>query len=209
MAQTTLPFSVSLLGLEDSVKREGYFHPQLGAETARAFLVNDRINQMFIAELEPSCWRMKPPGRARPIAAILTHMHNVRVKWVRLSAPHLRVPSLLNRAACTPERAAAGLAESASRCAEMLEEALGSCVEDVGHVGRVKEFRRDGWARPWPVGIEMLCYMMTHEAHHRGQVCMLARQFGFPLSDEATARMWNWESFDSNRSPAEDRNKFS
>src|SRR5437879_5507905 len=85
-------------------------------------------------------------------------MHNVRSKWVRLTAPHLKVPPQLNRAHCTPQQARAGLAESAARCAEMLAEALGGCG------GRVEKFRRDGWAPPWPVGLEMLCYMLSHEA---------------------------------------------
>jgi hypothetical protein len=51
-------------------------------------------------------------------------MHNVRAKWVRLSAPHLKVPPQLNRAHCTPQQARAALAESAARCADMLAEAL-------------------------------------------------------------------------------------
>jgi uncharacterized damage-inducible protein DinB len=114
-------------------------------------------------------------------------MHNVRSKWIRLTAPHLKVPAQLHRAHCTPQQARAGLAESAARCAEMLAEALGSGE------GRVEEFRRDGWARPWPVGPEMLCYMLSHEAHHRGQVCMLARQLGFPLPKQVAYGIWNWE----------------
>src|SRR3984893_3287227 len=73
-------------------------------------------------------------------------MHNDRSKWVRLTTPHLKVPPQLNRAHCTPQQARAGLAESAARCAEMLAEALGGCG------GRAEKFRRDGWARPWPVG---------------------------------------------------------
>lgn len=39
---------------------------------------------------------------------------------------------------------------------------------------RITQFVRDGWAKPWPVGPEMLCYMLAHEAHYRGQVAMLA-----------------------------------
>jgi DinB family len=31
------------------------------------------------------------------------------------------------------------------------------------------------------VGLEMLYYMLSHEAHHRGKVCMLAHQLGFSL----------------------------
>ncbi len=107
-------------------------------------------------------------------------------KWVRLTAPHLKVPPQLNRAHCTPQQARAGLAESAARCTEMLADALGGG-------GRVQEFRRDGWAQPWPVGVEMLCYMLSHEAHHRGQVCMLAHQLGFRLPNQVMSGLWNWE----------------
>ena len=39
----------------------------------------------------------------------------------------------------------------------------------------------------------MCTYMISHEAHHRGQVCMLAHQLGFPLPIQTTARMWSWE----------------
>ena len=142
-------------------KRQPKVHTQLDRAAVRIFAANDRVNQMLIEHLDPAVWRAKPPGNTRTIAAIFAHMHNVRLKWVRLSAPHLKVPAQLNRAHCTPQQARVGLAESAARCEEMLAEALGGG-------GRVKEFRRDGWARPWPVGVEMLCYMVSHEAHHRG-----------------------------------------
>src|SRR5580704_7544460 len=148
------------------------------------FAANERMNQMLIEHLDPRAWRAKPPGKARTIAAIFTHLHNVRTKWVRLTAPHLQVPTQLNRAHCTPQQARAALAESAARCMEMLGEALGD-----GR-GRIENFHRDGWARPWPVGVEMLCYMLSHEAHHRGQVCMLAHQLGFPLPKEVAYGIW-------------------
>jgi uncharacterized damage-inducible protein DinB len=32
-----------------------------------------------------------------------------------------------------------------------------------------------------------------HEAHHRGQVCMLAHQLGFPLANKTTSELWSWE----------------
>jgi uncharacterized damage-inducible protein DinB len=150
------------------------------------FAVNDRINQILIEELDPAAWKANPPGGVRTIAAIFTHMHNVRSKWIRLNAPHLKIPAKLSRLDCTPPQARAGLAESAARCGEMLAEALGGDA-------RVKGFLRDGWAKPWPVGPEMLFYMISHEAHHRGQVCMLAHQMGFPLSTRVASGIWNWE----------------
>jgi uncharacterized damage-inducible protein DinB len=166
--------------------RQHKAHTQLGRAAVQIFAANERMNQILIEHLDPAAWRGKPPGKARSIAAIFTHMHNVRTKWVRLTAPHLKVPRQLHRSDCTPQQARAGLAESAARCAEMLAEALGGG-------GRVEKFLRDGWARPWPVGVEMLCYMLSHEAHHRGQVCMLAHQLGFPLPIEVTSGIWNWQ----------------
>ena len=160
--------------------------PQPGQSAVRIFAVNDRMNQLLIEHLDPAAWRAKPPGNVRTIAAIFTHMQNVRTKWIRLTAPHLKVPPQLNRANCTPHQARAGLARSAARCEEMLAEALGGA-------GRIENFLRDGWARPWPVGPEMLCYMLSHEAHHRGQVLMLAHQLGFPLPAKIMSGIWNWE----------------
>src|ERR1700741_4265261 len=100
--------------------------PQLGRPAVEIFAANDRINQILIEYLPPTAWRAKSPGNVRSIAAIFTHMHNVRCKWVRLSAPHLKVPSQLKRARCTPKQARAALAESATSCAEMLAQALGN-----------------------------------------------------------------------------------
>jgi uncharacterized damage-inducible protein DinB len=161
--------------------------PQLGSSAIKIFAANERLNQLLIQHLDPAAWRAKPPGNVRTIAAIFTHMHNVRTKWIRLTAPHLKVPAQLNRTHCTPPQARVALAESAARCEEMLAQALDA------HDSRIEKFRRDGWAKPWPVGPEMLCYMLAHEAHHRGQVCMLAHQLGHPLPKKMTSDIWNWE----------------
>ena len=174
-------------------------HAHLCQTAAQIFTANDRMNQLLIEHLDPAAWKAKPPAnlpsqlpgmrthQTRPIAAIFTHMHNVRCKWIRLTAPHLGVPAQLHRAHCTQQQAIAGFAESAARCAEMLAEALGS------ETGRIQAFHRDSLAPPMPVGPEMLCYMLAHEAHHRGQVCMLAHQVGFPLPYRASDGIWNWE----------------
>jgi uncharacterized damage-inducible protein DinB len=172
--------------LNSSTKGGAKKRKESSGAAARIFTANERMNQLLIEHLDATAWNAKPPGKVRAIAAIFTHMHNVRCKWVRLTAPHLKIPPQLKRSDCTPKQARIGLAESGARCVEMLSEAFGGD-------GRVQEFRRDGWARPWPVGMEMLCYMVAHEAHHRGQVCMLAHQMGYPLPKEVTSELWNWE----------------
>jgi len=182
-------------------KRKQNARPRFDRAAVQIFAVNDRLNQMLIERLDPAAWKAKPPGKVRSIAAIFAHMHNVRSKWIRLTAPHLKVPPRLNRAHCSPHQASAALAQSAVRCVDMLAEALDGS-------GRVEKFLRDGWARPWPVGPEMLCYMISHEAHHRGQVCMIAHQLDFPLPTKVTSAMWNWEKLwkecGTRRSPGSD-----
>lgn len=165
--------------------------PRLGCmpllcSSVHIFAANQRMNQIILEHLDPAAWTAKPPGRVRNIAAIFTHIHNVRTKWLRLNAPHLKVPTQLKRADCTLEQARAALAESSAGCEEMLAEALGG-------EGEIAAFRRDGWATPWPVGPEMLCYMLMHEAHHRGQVMMLAHQLALPLPKEIASGLWNRE----------------
>ncbi|SRR5579871_706972 len=160
----------------------------LGQSLVESYAVNEQMNQMLLEHLDPRAWRAKVQGnRARTIAAIFSHVHNIRRKWLRLSAPHLKLPAALDRARCTQDQARAALAESGERCCEMLAEAL----KPGG--GRVQVFRRDGWAKPWPVDAAMAAYMITHDAHHRGQVCMLAHQLGYPLRGQGAYGIWAWE----------------
>jgi uncharacterized damage-inducible protein DinB len=157
-------------------------------ETLQAYALNDRMNQLLLEHLDSRAWRATRHGhKGRTIAAIFAHVHNIRRKWLRLSAPHLKLPARLDRSRCTQKQARAALAESAGRCSQMLAEALSAPQS------RVQSFVRDGWARPWRPGIAMFAYMITHDAHHRGQACMLAHQVGFPLAGQAAYGIWVWE----------------
>jgi len=166
--------------------------PSAGADLRQVlvenYAVNERMNQIVLEHLDPAAWRAKLPGtKGRTIAAIVAHVHNVRLKWLRLSAPHLKRPAALDRTRCTQKQARAALAESGARCCDMLADAL------AGPVGRIETFHRDGWAPAWPAGAAMVAYMISHDAHHRGQVTMLAHQLGFPLQGPAAYGIWRWE----------------
>ncbi len=136
-------------------------HPTPPTQSAvRIFATNERLNQLLIEHLDPAVWTAKPPGNVRTIAAIFAHMHNVRTKWIRLTAPHLGITAQLNRAHSTPQQASKALAGSATRCEEMLAEALQTLQSGEGNrKPRITHFVRDGWAKPWPVVPEMLCYI--------------------------------------------------
>src|SRR5713226_5341961 len=128
--------------------------PDFRQSLLEAFAVNDRINQVLLEHLDPRAWRAKPPGRkGRTIAAIFAHVHNIRCKWLRLSAPHLKLPARLDRARCTQRQASAALAESAARCNEMLADALASPE------GRMKHIIADKCA----------CWRISSDSHSRSR----------------------------------------
>ena len=161
--------------------------PDLRQGMQETYAVNERMNQLLLEHLDPRAWRAQPPGsKGRTIAAIFAHVHNIRCKWLRLSAPHLKRPPQLDRARCTQQQTKDAFAQSAALCSQMLAEALAP-------EGRIKKFQRDSWFSPWPPGVAMFAYMIVHEAHHRGQVCMLAHQLGFRLPDKAGYGIWGWE----------------
>jgi uncharacterized damage-inducible protein DinB len=151
---------------------------------------NDAMNQLILSDLDPRAWRAQPPGQkgsGRTIAAIFAHLHNVRCKWLRLTAPHLKRPPLLDPDRCTMKQAAAAHRRSAAQCVRMLSDALSAAPNR-----RVAKFSRDGWMPTWPAGGTMFAYMFSHEAHHRGQILMLAHQLGYRVLDK-TPGIWQWE----------------
>jgi uncharacterized damage-inducible protein DinB len=152
--------------------------------------VNDAMNQLILAQLDPRAWRAQAAGgrgNGRSIGAIFAHLHNTRVKWLRRSAPHLKCPPPLDPHRCTMKQAATAHRKSAAQCLRMLMDALSAAPNR-----RVATFSRDGWAPTWPAGGTMFAYMFAHEAHHRGQILMLAHQLGY-RAHKAMYGIWQWE----------------
>jgi len=152
---------------------------QVPAALLNAFNTNDRINHYLIENLPASAWNEKPPGgKGRTIRAIVAHMHNVRVMWLK-AAKAEKIPEQLDRATITPAEAKSGLESSRSALDILIRGAL------EGN-GRIRNFRPDVTG--------FVGYLIAHDAHHRGQIAMLARQLGYPLPQKAMFGMWEWGS---------------
>lgn len=163
---------------------------ELATVLIETYAVNDAMNQILLAHLDPLAWRAEPLGKkgsGRTIAAIFAHLHNCRLVWIRNSAPHLKCPAPLDPARCTMKQAAAAHKRSAEQCLHMLTDALSG-----GPKRRVTKFNRGSWTPVWPAGGTMFAYMFSHEAHHRGQVLMLAHQLGYRVPPNIWGRIWQW-----------------
>jgi uncharacterized damage-inducible protein DinB len=143
-----------------------------------SFDTNDLINQYMIENLPVEAWRAEPPeGKGRNVAAIVAHLHNVRVMWLKAAAKGSKIPEQLDRTTVTPAQATKALEQSRAALGAVLKSALESD-------GRIKGFR--------PNVAGFFGYLIAHDAHHRGQICMLARQVGHPLPQKAMFGMWEW-----------------
>jgi uncharacterized damage-inducible protein DinB len=144
-----------------------------------AFDTNDRITRYLIENLPKEAWAAKPPdGKGRTIAAIVAHMHNVRVMWLKATKAE-SIPQQLEKSTVTPAQGLKALLESRDALSKVLQDAVNSD-------GRIRGFKPDVTG--------FLGYLIAHDAHHRGQIAMLARQVGHPVSQKTMFGMWEWGS---------------
>jgi uncharacterized damage-inducible protein DinB len=167
--------------------------PDIAQVLLENYAANAAMNDLLLTHLDPQVWRNKPIRQAdsesRTPAEIFAHMHNNRLRWLELSAPHIKRPTKLDPDRCTIRQTRAAHRRSAASCQTMLRQAL-----DPKSKKRVTKFSRGNWApTTWPAGATTFAYMFAHDAHHRGQIIMLARQLGFPLPDDAAYGIWHWE----------------
>ena len=151
-----------------------------------AFDTNERINQYLIENLPAEAWRAEPPGgKGRDIASIVAHIHNVRLMWLKATGGKAsperdsKIPGQLDKAKLTAAQARKGLTESHMALRAVLEASLSTD-------GRIKGFKPDVAG--------FVGYLIAHDAHHRGQITMLARQAGQPVSQKTMFGMWEWGS---------------
>lgn len=156
------------------------------------YAINDAMNQIVLKALDSRAWRATLPGHSkgegRTVAAIFAQLHNCRLNWIRNSASHLKCPKPLDPDHCTMKQAAGAHRESAHQCLAMLKDALSGSPNR-----RVKKYSRGSWAPVWPAGGAMFCYMFSHEAHHRGQLLLLAHQLGYRVPNEYVYSIWQWD----------------
>ena len=138
---------------------------------------NERINQLLLDHIGEIAWNAKPAGSSgRTIAAIFSHMHNVRLMWLKAVSKSHVLPPRLERSNLTVEQAKEALAASHHSLARILDESLGK--------GKVPNFSAG------PAGF--VAYLIAHDSHHRGQVCMQLRQLGERLPEDVMFAMWDW-----------------
>jgi len=149
-------------------------------ELLDAFRHSGLVSEYLVSILPATIWRLPPAsGRGRSIAGIAAHMQSVRRTFARMGGARPGPPSL-DRNRSTPVQARRALRQSTDALAQQFERALAQ-----------RHTRVTGMPRR---AVNMIAYLIQHDAHHRGQICGLARDLGHEFSSEDTMRIWGWKA---------------
>jgi uncharacterized damage-inducible protein DinB len=149
-------------------------------ELLEAFRHCGQVSEYLVRVLPAGIWRAPPPGgRGRTIAAIVAHMQSVRRTFARMGGARPGPPSL-DRNRSTQAEARRALRHSTDDLARLFEKSLAAGKARVAGMPRR--------------AINMLVYLIQHDAHHRGQICTLARDLGHEFRPEDMTRVWGWRA---------------
>ncbi len=162
--------------------------PDLRSTIFETWQTSNRVTVFLIEHLPPELWAAVIPGAPRrTIRMMAGHLHNARCSWIRTLGQELGVPvprSVDRRRAGRRELVPA-LARSSRGILRLL--ALG-CEQG----GRIPLPSTYTWRNlPLDVG-HVLAYFVAHEAHHRGQIVLVARALGYRLPPAVTGGLWQW-----------------
>ena len=139
-----------------------------------------RVTEYLVSVLPDALWREKPSGaEGRTIAGIVAHIQSVRRTFAKMGGAR-PLPPTLDRMTSTQGDALKALSASRQALVSQFERAL------TAGESRVK-------GQPRRV-VNMALYLTQHDAHHRGQITVLARALGHRLSGDDVMRVWGWKA---------------
>lgn len=140
--------------------------------------IHNRINLYLLEALPEEAFAVSISPRGRTVFALFAHIHNVRLMWLKASAPEMLegLEKLDGKQQGTKEQLQSALTASGAAVETLLRTGLAQ--------GRIKNFK------PHPVAF--LGYLISHESHHRGQIEWALKACGQPLDDKIGYGMWEW-----------------
>jgi uncharacterized damage-inducible protein DinB len=147
---------------------------------------NNRATIFLVEHLPAEVWNEKIPGQPRrTVGMIANHIHNSRCMWIKMIGKEqtVKTPARVDFYRAGRDEVVAALSRSSQAMLKLFR-------ASIGNGGKLPS--RPTWLNFPNDVVHFLAYFVAHEAHHRGQIIVLARQLNHRLPREVTDGVWLW-----------------
>ncbi|MBN8569363.1 MAG: hypothetical protein J0M18_07005 [Ignavibacteria bacterium] len=144
------------------------------------FGINNRINIYLLTSLNEEYLKDRAGSKGRSVGEQFAHIHNVRLMWLKASAPELMQG--LNK-----------IEKENPVTRELLEKELKASGEAIKKLIEQSYKERDGKVKGFkPHCAAFVGYLISHDSHHRGQIMLALKQSGHPVDKKIQFGLWEW-----------------
>jgi uncharacterized damage-inducible protein DinB len=147
-------------------------------QLTEAWNTNNSMNKLLIDHTREGAMGLCPGKSGRTIYQQWLHVINVRSQWIEVMLPNGKAANLKKESLPDRNKLKESLDDTSKAIANILENG----------------WDKDGKLKSFKKGIfSFFAYLISHEAHHRGNVLLTMKLAGEKIPDSVKWGLWEWD----------------